>query len=223
MKNSSYEQIFTKKIISTGRWTMFLAIAFSFLPAIYLWARYGAIPPVKNILTGWFLIASMYGAFYIVEPISYFPILGISGTYMSFLSGNIANVRVPASAVAQDALGVEPGSQKAELVSTISIAGSIITNLVILTIGAFAGNAIIGVLPKFVTTAFGFVFPAIMGALLTMFALKAYKCAIVGLIVGIIITVTQIVPVWLAVPLCVFATAFVGTMDYKKQLRNSEL
>lgn len=217
MENNSYEENFTKKIISTGRWTILAAIAFCFLPAIYLWARYGAIPPVKNILTGWFLIASMYGAFYIVEPISYFPILGLSGTYMSFLSGNIANIRVPASAVAQEALEVEPGSQKAELVSTISIAGSIITNLIILTIGAFAGNTIIGILPEYVVTAFEFVFPAIMGALLTMFALKFYKCAIVGLAVGIIITKTQLVPAWLAVPICVFATAYIAVKGYKKQ------
>lgn len=219
MKNNSYDQVFTKKIIFTGKWTILVAIALCFLPAIYLWMRYGAIPPVKNILTGWFLIASIYGAFYIVEPISYFTILGISGTYMSFLSGNIGNIRVPASAVAQDTLGVEPGSQKAELVSTISIAGSIITNLVIVTIGAFAGGAIISVLPKYVTTAFGFVFPSIMGALLTMFALKFYKYAVVGLAVGIIITLTNIVPVWLAVPLCVFSTAFVAVMDYKKQAK----
>ncbi|OZV11773.1 hypothetical protein CIW83_12990 [Tissierella sp. P1] len=220
MENRSYEETFTKKIISTGRWTILTAVVLCFLPAIYLWIRYGAIPSVKTILTGWFLIASMYGAFYIVEPISYFPILGLSGTYMSFLSGNIANVRVPASAVAQDALGVDAGSQEAELISTISIAGSIITNLIIVTIGAFAGNAIIGVLPEYVITAFGFVFPAIMGALLTMFALKFYKCAVVGLAVGIIINMTQLVPAWLAVPLCVFVTAFVAIIDYKKQRLN---
>jgi hypothetical protein len=165
----------------------------------------------------------MYGAFYIVEPISYFPILGVSGTYMSFLSGNIANMRLPASVIAQDAIGVERGSQKAELVSTLSIAGSIITNLVILTIGAFAGNLIIGALPKYITTAFEFVLPAMMGALLTMLSVKFYKCTAIGLAIGVITTITQVVPAWLAVSLCVFTTASVAIMDYKKQVKKSEL
>ena len=48
MENRSYEETFTKKIISTGRWTILTAVVLCFLPAIYLWIRYGAIPSVKN-------------------------------------------------------------------------------------------------------------------------------------------------------------------------------
>ena len=63
----------------------------------------------------------MYGAFYIVEPISYFPILGFPIWYLichSYLE-ICSRMRVPASAAAQDALGVDAGSQEAELVSTL--------------------------------------------------------------------------------------------------------
>ena len=31
-----------------------------------------------------------------VEPISYFPIIGVVETYMAFVSGNISNLRIPA-------------------------------------------------------------------------------------------------------------------------------
>ena len=213
---SLYDENFTKKITRLGKLTIFGAIFLSFLPPLYIWGRYGAVPSASQIFTGWFLIASMYGAFYVVEPISYFPILGLSGTYMSFLSGNIANVRVPASAVAQDVLGVEAGSKKAELVSTISIAGSIITNIVILTIGAIFGKGIIEVLPQFVLDAFGFVFPTIMGALLTMFAMKYVKSAGVGLLIGILFNFIPGVPQWLAIPATVFMVAIFTLKVYKK-------
>ena len=82
--DTSFEQSFTRPVIRIGRWTLLLAIPLCFLPAIYLWLRYGALPPLGAILTGWFLIASIYGSWYFVEPISYFPVLGLSGTYMSF-------------------------------------------------------------------------------------------------------------------------------------------
>lgn len=210
----SYDEKFTKKIIKIGKVTITLAIFLNFLPVLYIWLRHGAIPSISQILSGWLMIASMYGAFYIVEPISYFPILGLSGTYMSFLSGNIANVRVPSSALAQEVLEVESGSRKAELVSTISIAGSIITNLVILTIGAFIGSSLLNIMPDFVMKAFGFVFPTIMGALLAMFAVKYIKSALVGLVIGLIFNYTGIFPQWLSIPLTVFLVSYFTIKQY---------
>ncbi len=56
---NSYEEIFTKKIIKTGKLTLLGAVPLCLLPAIYLWIRYGAIPPAKTIFTAWFMIASI--------------------------------------------------------------------------------------------------------------------------------------------------------------------
>src|SRR5690606_14908977 len=144
-KEALYEQHFTKQIIKWGRLTNLIAIPLCFIPAGVMALVFGAMPPVADILKGWVLIASIYGIYAIVEPISYFPVLGLPGTYMSFLAGNIGNMRVPCSAVAQEAVGVEPGSKRAELVSTLGIAGSIITNLIVVTIAAVGGAAIMSV------------------------------------------------------------------------------
>ena len=171
-KSNSFEELFTKKIITTGRWTLLLAIPLSLLPGIYLWARYGAMPNIKDILTAWFMIASIYGVEYIVTPISYFPILGMSGTYMAFLSGNIANVRVPCAIVAQDVIGVKAGTNEGELVATMGMAGSIVTNLIVVTVAAIGGNFLIGYFPPIVLKAFNYVLPAIFGALFSLFAVK---------------------------------------------------
>lgn len=224
MKNdnlNSYEELFTKKIIKTGRLTLLIAVPLCLLPAIYLWLRYGAIPPLKTILTSWFMIASIYGVEYVVTPISYFPILGMSGTYMSFLSGNIANVRVPCAVVAQDVIGVEAGTNEGELVATLGIAGSIITNLIVVTIAALAGNALIGYFPPIVLDAFNYVLPAIFGALFSLFAVKYPKYGIFAMLVAaFLVIVVGILPTWLVVPLCSFSTIAFSIVSYKKKLKS---
>lgn len=112
---NNYEKSFTKPIIRYGSLTNLLAIPLCFIPAIYLWLVKGAFPGWNNILTGWMYVASMFAIYSVVEPICYFPILGLPGTYMSFLSGNIGNMRVPCAVVAQESLGVEPGTKKQNL------------------------------------------------------------------------------------------------------------
>lgn len=99
------------------------------------------------------MIASLFGAVYIVEPISYFSTLGLSGTYMSFLSGNIGNCRLPAAAMALEVTETEPGTKEAEIISTLGIAGSIIINIIGTTLCAFVGVAVINVLPPIVVEA----------------------------------------------------------------------
>ena len=188
-----------------------------FLTTLYLWVKYGALPPVKNIITGWFLVVSVYGSYYFIEPISYFPVLGVSGTYMSFLSGNIGNMRVPCAAVAQEALKVEPGSKKAELVATLGIAGSIITNLIVVTIAAIAGNGIMQILPPVVVKAFDYVLPSIFGSMFAMFAVKypkygAFAISLTLFLLGIV----KVLPVYVLIPVCVFSTIGFATNSYKK-------
>lgn len=215
--NLSYDEVFTKPIIKTGRWTLLLAIPLSFLPAIYLWLRYGAIPPVGAILTGWFLIASIFGSYYFIEPISYFPVLGVSGTYMSFLAGNIGNMRLPVAAVAQEALKTEPGTHKHELVAVLAIAGSIITNLVVVAITATAGATIMSILPPAVIAAFDYVLPSIFGPMFAMFAIKHPKFGIFALGMALfLVGIVKVLPVYLIIPTVVFSTIGFAVSSYKR-------
>ncbi len=219
-KNQAYYENFTKPIIRTGRWTLLVSVALCFLPAIYLWIRYGALPPINSIITGWFLIVSIYGTYYFIEPISFFPVLGMAGTYMSFLAGNIGNMRLPCAAVAQEALKVEPGSEKAELVATLGIAGSIITNLIVVTIAAIAGNELMKLFPPVVITAFQFVLPAVFGAMFAMFAVKYPKYGAFAIGVTLfLLGVVKVLPVYVLIPVCVFSTIAFATASYKSKLK----
>ena len=186
---------------------------------IYLWLQYGLVPSWEVILTGWFLIASIYGSWYVIEPISYFPVLGTAGTYMSFLSGNIANMRVPCSAVAQEALGVEPGTRKAELVATLGIGGSIITNLIVVTLAAVGGNVLMASIPPVVVSAFEYVLPAIFGALFVMFSVKYPSYGIFAITITLLLLgVIKVLPAWVVIPVTIFSTIAFATASYKRRL-----
>ncbi len=220
-QKKSYDTVFTKEIIKAGKWTLLLAVPLCFLPPIYLWIRYGAVPDIKTIFTGWFLIASIYGAEYIVTPISYFPILGISGTYMAFLSGNIANMRVPCAVVAQDVIGVEAGTPEAEIVATLGMAGSIITNIIVVTIAAFAGKTLFNYFPPIIIESLDYVLPAIFGALFSLFAVKYPKYGAFGIgIAAFLLGVVKVIPTFLLVPLCVFSTIGFSMISNKKKKIN---
>ena len=215
----SYEEAFTRPVVAVGRLTLLLSIPLSFLPVIYLWLQYGLVPSWEVILTGWFLIASIYGSWYVIEPISYFPVLGTAGTYMSFLSGNIANMRVPCSAVAQEALGVEPGTRKAELVATLGIGGSIITNLIVVTLAAVGGNVLMASIPPVVVSAFEYVLPAIFGALFVMFSVKYPSYGIFAITITLLLLgVIKVLPAWVVIPVTIFSTIAFATASYKRRL-----
>lgn len=136
---------------------------------------------------------------------------------MSFLSSNIGNMRVPCAAVAQEALKVEPGSKKAELVATLGIAGSIITNVIVVTIAAIAGNSIMQILPPVVIKAFDYVLPSIFGSMFAMFAVKypKYGAFAIGLTL-FLLGVVKVLPVYVLIPVCVFSTIAFATRSYKK-------
>lgn len=123
---------------------MLIACVLSFPPLIYLYVVHGILPPFAQSMTAWMLVASVFGAFYVVEPTSYYPILGLAGTYISFLSGNISNLRLPCSAMAQEVVGVQEGTKQAEIVGTMGIIGSVIVNLIGVTLAAVFGTIIIG-------------------------------------------------------------------------------
>lgn len=214
---NNYEKSFTKPIIRYGSLTNLLAIPLCFIPAIYLWLVKGAFPGWNNILTGWMYVASMFAIYSVVEPICYFPILGLPGTYMSFLSGNIGNMRVPCAVVAQESLGVEPGTKKAELIATLGIAGSIFTNTIMVTIAAIGGAALMSVFPPVVLTAFKYVSSAIFGAMFAMFASKNLKYGTFALVVVMAMLLSKAIPVYIMIPIVVFSTAIFGVFDYNKK------
>ena len=110
--------------------------------------------------------------------------LGVGGSYLSFLTGNVTNMKIPCVMNAKDIAKTEPGTPEHEIVSTISVAVSaIVTTLVIV-----AGVILLVPLQPFLQAealqpAFNNVVPALFGALGLKYFLQSPKIAIIPLLV----------------------------------------
>ncbi|ELZ29386.1 hypothetical protein C474_13389 [Halogeometricum pallidum JCM 14848] len=184
-----YEDRFIPYINKWGRRTSLLAVALSFGPAVALFVIFGIIPPTQAIIAAFASVAVTFGSAWVVEPLSYYPVLGIPGTYMAFLSGNISNLRLPCAAAAQESTDVEPGTPQASIISTVAIAASIFVNTVMLGIGAVALVSVFRALPDLAKTALeSYLVPAVFGAIFAQFGRDYPKVAGIGLTLALIMT-----------------------------------
>ena len=225
MNNNERMAAWKKACTRIGRPTTLIAIVTTFIPVFYLCIKYNCWPDTKTLLTAWGMTVTAFGAFYIVEPISYYASLGVSGTYLSFLSGNISNMRMPCASVALDQTDSEPGTIQAEVVSTMAICGSIITNLIGVTLTAFIGSAIVSLLPEFINTGLkSYAATAIFGAALGNAVVKAPKLGVCSVLVAVALMLIKwavAIPVWVIIICTVFGTVGIARLIYvKKPLQN---
>lgn len=188
-KKEYFEKEYMPKMHRIGKITGLLGVVLSFAPAAVLAVVYGLLPDPAALLTAFIAAASAFGFLWIVEPISYFTVLGPVGTYMAFLSGNISNMRVPCASMAQVSSGVQPGTDEGSVISTIGMATSVVINISVLTIGVILGNTVLSMLPVAVTEALNYLLPALFGALLVQFGLKRKSFAVGILVFAILICV----------------------------------
>ena len=122
------DTLYSKQINVWGRITIGLGLIISLAAPIYLFVVEGLWPGFAPIIASIGAVALIYLANWIVEPATYFPMLGVSGTYQAWLVGNISNKLLPASVTAQAATDTKPGTKKAELVSVAAISGAVIVS-----------------------------------------------------------------------------------------------
>ena len=223
--NNIFRSEFIPWIVKWGRATNLLGVLLVFGPCLYLglqgiwpnWAAFGAAFAIQF---------PMVCSAYIREPISFFTMLGVPGTYMAFLSGNISNLRVPASSIATKSAGIEEGTEQGTITATIGCATSTFVSTVFLTIGVFAGAWVLSLLPAIVTQALNLLLPALFAALLANYAFMKPNLAFIAVPAAFIVYWLQLrgifsfLPTWAAsaVPplICSFGAMGLGVVMSKK-------
>ena len=183
---------FQKSVHFWGRLTIGIALLATLSIPMYLTFILGYIPDSARIISGLISILGFVGVIWFVEPVSYFPTLGSAGTYMSFLSGNIGNMRLPVITATQDALELKPGSEEAEISGIFAIISSTITNLIILGIVMVAGQAIVNNLPEVLLASFDYALPGVLGGMIVMMGSKIKKNNLVALVLIAVIALVAI-------------------------------
>ncbi|GIN93835.1 hypothetical protein J6TS1_38790 [Siminovitchia terrae] len=202
-----------------GRLTLLMTILASLSAPLYMSFIVGAHPGWGPIISGLIGYAGFIGVMWVIEPITYYPILGIAGTYLAFLSGNISNLCLPCSAAAQEAIGVENGSNKGEIAGVFGIAVACLVNTIVIVIVILGGSYIIMMLPDVVKDAFNFILPAIFGAVLGQFAFKTPLYGLIGSMIGLTVLFSPIVS-FIKIALCVAIT--IALILYMEKLKDKK-
>jgi hypothetical protein len=100
------------------------------------------------------------------EVISYTPILG-SSIYLTLITGEILNLKLPAVNNALKAMDVEPGTEEADIISSISIAAASFATMAVIAVGVVLALPLKPVLAlPSVKIASANILPAVIGTLL---------------------------------------------------------
>ena len=196
---------------------MILLLAFPAVVAII----FGVMPDWVGVGKGLLSTATMYWAVGVVEVITFIPMLGAGGSYLSFVTGNISNLKLPCALNALEANGVKAQSEEGEIISTIAIAVSSIVTTIILIIGV---ALIVPLTPLLenpaLDPAFDQLLPALFGALGVVFISKNWKIAVAPialmLILFIFVPAINTSTVGIMVPVGVLFSLGVSRILYKK-------
>ncbi len=140
----------------------------------------------KNIIS----VLAIYWISAIVEVITYTPMLGAGGTYLSFVTGNITNLKLPCGLNAMNAAKVKANSEEGEVISTISIGVSAIVTTIIIAGGVLIfGNTVEQLMApgSAFAPAFNNVTTALFGALFASYLGKFWKITVFPLLIGCIV------------------------------------
>ena len=182
---------------------------------------FDATPDWGALLKGLIATAPMYWAVGVIETITYIPMLGAGGSYLSFVTGNISNLKLPCAINALEQNEVSASSEEGEIISTIAIATSSIVTTIIIIIGVILIVPLTPILESPVLEpAFEQMLPALFGGLGVAFVSKNWKLAVAPvllmLVLFIFVPALNAGSVGIMVPVSVVFTMIIARILYKR-------
>ena len=182
---------------------------------------FDTLPDWGSLAVGLLATAPMYWAVGAIETITFVPMLGAGGSYLSFVTGNISNLKLPCALNALEQNEVSANSEEGEVVSTIAIAISSIVTTVIIIIGVVLIVPLSPILQApALQPAFDQILPALFGGLGVAFVSKNWKIAVAPvllmLVLFIFVPALNAGTVGIMVPVSALFTIGVGRILYKR-------
>ncbi|MCR5188020.1 MAG: hypothetical protein K6C97_03720 [Treponema sp.] len=178
------------KTHKTGQLWIWSAVCVILFVPVAICLYYNAWPSLSAVLKGLLGVAPIYWTVGIIEIITFTPMLGTGGTYLSFVTGNVTALKVPAALNAMESAGVKSNSEEGEIISTIAIAtASIVTTLIIA-----AGIFLFVPLQPFLSSeklkpAFDNIMPSLFGGLGVVYISRNWKISVAPLVFMIVLFV----------------------------------
>lgn len=183
MEKEKFLEEFNRQQHHLGRIMLIAAAVLLLAVPFLLGGIYGAFPDLKSFLNGFIKVGMVYIPVGIVEFLVYAPMLGNGGSYLTFLTGNVTNLKIPCAMNARDIARTEVGTVENEIISTLSVASSSIVTMLVIFAGVLLLVPLTPVLENPVLTpAFDTVVPALFGALGLKYFRKSMKITAIPLI-----------------------------------------
>ena len=188
---------FNKGLHRIGKITMLIGILVLMAVPFVVAGIFDASIDVGGFWAGFAKVAVIYIPVSIVEFLVYAPMLGAGGSYISFITGNVTNMKIPCAMNARDIAGTQVGTPEHEIISTISTATSAIVTTLVIVVGVILLIPLQPVLQSEVLApAFDYVVPALFGALGLKYFTKSPQIAVI--------------PVVLMSALCIFVPSMIS-------------
>jgi hypothetical protein len=205
-------------------WTSVALVLLIAIPLLFC-LIYGVMPEWNAFWKGAIAIIPMYWAIGLIEVFNYSPMVGSGGTYLAFVTGNLANMKVPAAQVTLSKAGVSASSEEGEVLSTIAVAVSSIVTTLILIVGLVLVIPITNwinadpLLSQVFDLSNGYVIPALFGALGVVFISKSWKLAVIPTVLMVLLFI--LVPGLFAssgifIPVMSIVAVVIARLMYKK-------
>jgi hypothetical protein len=215
---AAMDQAMTEFDRTTSRWgraTMIAGLLVSVAGPLYLVFAGGLDIAPAQLWIAFAAVAATFGIIWIVEPLTYYPILGPAAMYQAFMIGNISNKLLPAALIAQTNIGAKPGTKRGDLAAVMAICGAAAVHLTsLLVFVGLLGTWLISVIPEdLIAVARLYVLPAVMGAVIVQ-AIVSMKQLRPTLIAFGVVLVVQFVLLPLVPGLTMMSTALsvIGTI-----------
>ena len=114
-------------------WCILALVVFLMVPTA-MCLHFGVWPEAGIVLKGLGSVAILFYPTAVIEVVSYAPLLGAGGTYLSFITGIITNLKMPCALNAMENAKVRANSEEGEVISTIAIATSAIVTTIVIAI-----------------------------------------------------------------------------------------
>lgn len=112
----------------------------------------------------------------IVEFLVYVPILGAGASYLSFITGNILNMKLPCAYNAREIAGTKAGTAEDGIITTLAVATSSLVTMVVIFIGVLLLIPLTPILESpTLKPAFDNLLPSLFGALGLQYCSKSWK------------------------------------------------
>jgi hypothetical protein len=171
-----------------GRATMLIGMLALIAVPFIISFLYSTSVDANGFVAGILNVGALYIPVAIVEFLVYAPMLGVGGSYISFITGNVTNMKIPCAMNARDIAGTEVGTPENEIISTLSTATSAIVTTLVIVAGVILLVPLQPVLQNpALLPAFNNVVPALFGALGLKYFIKSPKIAVIPLLFMILL------------------------------------